>query len=42
MNLVERRFSAPDGSEQFRPAILCGLSDHGFRDEHFFSLFQVF
>jgi hypothetical protein len=30
-----------DGSEQFRPAIIWGLRDHGGRDEHFFSLFQV-
>ena len=29
-------------SEQFRPAILAGLSDHDVRDEHVFSLFQVF
>lgn len=32
----------PHGSEQFRPAILLRLSDHDARDEHFFSLFQVF
>jgi hypothetical protein len=31
----------PKASEQFRPAILSGLSDHEGRDEHFFSLFQV-
>jgi hypothetical protein len=29
-------------SEQFRPAIVFRLSDHDCRDEHFFSLFQVF
>ena len=31
-----------DGSEQLRPAILAGLSDHDVRDEHVFPLFQVF
>jgi len=46
-----RRFVTPRGvnlfahpparTEQFRPAILSGFSDHGVRDEHFFSLFQV-
>ncbi len=28
-------------TEQFRPAIAFCLSDHDYRDEHFFSLFQV-
>jgi len=28
-------------SEQSRPSILSALSDHGVRDELFFSLFQV-
>ena len=27
-------------TEQFRPAIVPCLNDHGCRDEHFFSLFQ--
>jgi hypothetical protein len=31
-----------DRSEQLRPAILAGLSDHDVRDEHVFPLFQVF
>jgi hypothetical protein len=29
-----------DGNEQFRPAIVWGVSDHGRRDEHFFSLYS--
>ena len=35
-------YSTTKRSEQFRPAIAFALSDHGDRDEHFFSLFQVF
>jgi len=30
------------GSEQFRSAIVGCLGDHDARDEHLFSLFQVF
>jgi len=30
------------GSELFRPAIAMELRDHDARDEHLFSLFQVF
>ena len=33
--------SAQAKSEQFRPAIVKGLSDHHYRDEHLFSLFSA-
>jgi hypothetical protein len=42
LKLGELRSWRPNGSEQFRSAIVFGLSDHEGRDEHFFSLFQVF
>jgi hypothetical protein len=28
-------------TEQFRPTFFFRLGDHNYRDEHFFSLFQV-